>query len=336
MIGTSLLFSGSIGGLISPFDTIAPTASYSLRNLTLSYSSDVVLVRRDSDNAFQAFKANEITNGTLSNFLTTLGSTSHAQQLAIDLEPDVSLVCSCDSGSAGVLEAQDVLYIDGLVFAWYDQSGNGYHALQPAAASQPKIWDAITGLVTENGRPALDFDGTDDYLTILNSASDGSNPLNINGDIFCAMILAPTEARSAYVFNNYQGASAPYTGQHILWHQDPAGADVTFETSYDDNSTPSTLVSTSQSLGQYIVTNVRNDGGTNYLYINAVQNVSGADTATGDILSDQDWVIGARAEDATGEIWKGQMQEIILYDSDQSANRSDIESNINDYYDIYP
>ena len=282
-----------------PYST--PTAIYSLRLVNKEWFARSVINVRRSDNVEKEFTALDIESGTMGDWITS-----------------------------GGLVARDAF-----VTTWYDQSGNGHHASQSADASQPKIWDSSTGLVTEGGRPAIEFDGSDDYLTILNSASDGSNPLSINGDIFCSIILTPTEVRSAYWLNNYQGASAPYTGQHILWHQDPAGADVTFETSYDDNSTPSTLVSTSQSLGQYIVTNVRNDGGTNYLYINGAQNVSGADTATGDILSDQDWVIGARAEDATAEIWKGQMQEIILYDSDQSANRTAIENNINAYYVVY-
>ena len=31
----------------------------------------------------------------------------------------------------------------------------------------------------------------------------------------------------------------------------------------------------------------------------------------------------------------GKMQEVIIYDSDQSSNRTGIESNINTYYSIY-
>ena len=33
--------------------------------------------------------------------------------------------------------------------------------------------------------------------------------------------------------------------------------------------------------------------------------------------------------------WDGRMREIIIYDSDQSANREAIEANINNHYDIY-
>ena len=44
----------------------------------------------------------------------------------------------------------------------------------------------------------------------------------------------------------------------------------------------------------------------------------------------------AKARDGVPPIYyDGNMQEIILYTSDQSANRAAIETNINDYYTIY-
>ena len=166
MIGTSLLFSGSIGGLISPFDTIAPTAGYSLRNLGLSYSGAVVRVRKDiTGNPEQDFTAGQITNGTLSDFLETLGTDAHSQSVSTQFEDlsDVSLICDCNSGGTDELDAFDALYENGFVSKWYDQFGSN-DATQTTATDQPKIWDASTGLVTENGKPAIDFDGVDDYL----------------------------------------------------------------------------------------------------------------------------------------------------------------------------
>ena len=38
----------------------------------------------------------------------------------------------------------------------------------------------------------------------------------------------------------------------------------------------------------------------------------------------------------SGRSISGTKQEIILYTTDQSANRTDIESNINNFYDIFP
>jgi hypothetical protein len=52
---------------------------------------------------------------------------------------------------------------DGLVAAWYDQSGNARNAAQATADAQPRIVNA--GVVdTIGGRPAMAFDGVDDQF----------------------------------------------------------------------------------------------------------------------------------------------------------------------------
>jgi hypothetical protein len=36
-----------------------------------------------------------------------------------------------------------------------------------------------------------------------------------------------------------------------------------------------------------------------------------------------------------GAYGDGKLQELIIYPNDQATNREDIETNINDYYDVY-
>ena len=52
---------------------------------------------------------------------------------------------------------------DAWVDTWYDQSSNGNDAVQDTTESQPQIVSSGS-LVTENGKPALLFDGSNDYL----------------------------------------------------------------------------------------------------------------------------------------------------------------------------
>ena len=52
---------------------------------------------------------------------------------------------------------------DATVKVWYDQSGGSNDAEQSTLASQPKIVDAGT-VIYENGLPAAQFDGVNDYL----------------------------------------------------------------------------------------------------------------------------------------------------------------------------
>ena len=86
-------------GLLADYPGAA--AAYSLRNL-IDTTTNVVRVRRSSDNTEQDFSATEITDGTLETFCTLQ---------------------------------------DGFVTTWYDQSGNSNDAVQATAISQAKIID---------------------------------------------------------------------------------------------------------------------------------------------------------------------------------------------------
>lgn len=48
----------------------------------------------------------------------------------------------------------------------YDQSGNGNHATQAVAASQPKLVDAGTLIVDASGKPVVEFGGVDDKMSL--------------------------------------------------------------------------------------------------------------------------------------------------------------------------
>ena len=112
------IHSFNIAGFVGLLDQYTGAAAgYSLRKLSVN-TTNVVRVRRSSDNAEDDFTADEITDGTL---LAWVGIT-----------------------------ASD----NGFVTTWYDQSGNGNNATQGTAANQPKIVDAGV-LVEENGKPAI-------------------------------------------------------------------------------------------------------------------------------------------------------------------------------------
>ncbi|MCK0209008.1 hypothetical protein MWN33_13305 [Starkeya koreensis] len=67
------------------------------------------------------------------------------------------------------------------VVAWYDQTGNGRHAVQTSAAAQPRLVEAGVPELGANGGAALAFDGGDDYLEI-----GGSTGLARNAGAFTA------------------------------------------------------------------------------------------------------------------------------------------------------
>jgi len=106
-------------------DYTGAAAGYSLRNLSSSWTtSDVVEVRRSSDNATSGFTATEVSDGTMLAWVGTGGTDN------------------------------------GFVTTWYDQSGNTNNAVQATTTKQPKIVSA-GAVVVENSKPALSFDGGD-------------------------------------------------------------------------------------------------------------------------------------------------------------------------------
>ena len=315
-LGLNIATTKSGGGLLTPFDSVAPTAGYSLRNLGLSYSGAVVRVRKDiTGNPEQDFTASQITNGTLSNFLETLGTDAHSQSVSTQFEDlsDVSLICDCNSGGTDELDAFDALYANGFVSKWYDQFGSN-DAVQTTATEQPKIWDSTTGLLTEGGRPAIEFDGVDDSLAtpdyIVELSQNNATVLSVTKALDSRYILVEADVESPYSSNFILGSD---DSSSILWVN-------TTEFGVQPPTTQTLLGFTYN--------------GTNFqAYLNGSTSGS-AGTASVNTEVFNKTVIGSRADQSTG-FYTGLIQEIITYKSDQTSNLTAIQNNINDYYDIY-
>lgn len=108
-------------------DGFSAAFAYSLRRLRTAYTGPLVRVRRSSDNTEQDIGYN------ISNELDT-----------------TALTAFVGANSA-------------FVVTWYDQSGNGRNMTQATQAAQPRLVNAGT-LEVRNTKPALFFDGTNDFL----------------------------------------------------------------------------------------------------------------------------------------------------------------------------
>jgi type II secretory pathway pseudopilin PulG len=53
----------------------------------------------------------------------------------------------------------------GYVTIWYDQSGNNNNAIQTNTSAQPQIIDGVNGIVLQNNKPSLQFDGNDELVS---------------------------------------------------------------------------------------------------------------------------------------------------------------------------
>jgi hypothetical protein len=252
-------------------------AAYSLRQLSNAYTGPVVTVRRSSDDAEADFKASEIEDGTLTAF--------------------------CGAG-------------DGLVKTWHDQSGNtGIGASQGTAASQPKIVSSGS-LVTDGGKAALEFDGTDDFLeqdfavsTLGLSTAYVYRSVGTTGNRRVYEVADPTgEVNTLYAAEGFA------SGGKMVGYRLPENLPV-------ENTLPADTLAT---LGFY----VRKSTTLQTAAYNGVVNSRSGTTTTfvSDVL--RIGITGA----ITSTCFDGYIFELIIYPSDQSANRQLVEGNLAWYY----
>jgi hypothetical protein len=212
----------------------------------------------------------------------------------------------------------DVVNSSGFVSKWYDQSGNDNHAIQGTAASQPKIVDGGT-LVTKLGQPSMDF--TTGSTMLL---SDSFSITETESAVFAiwqpAKDSATTvQARNRTLFGN--ASSQIYIGTPNADSQmsfKRFDAVKTFTLGLASLNTPN--------LHAFVGTTA----GADY-YFNGSSIYS--DTATGTNSIRNHLRIGAKQNLATHDT-EGYISELIIYNSDQSDNRTAIEANIGETYGI--
>mgnify|MGYP000898453856 CR=1 FL=1 len=209
---------------------------------------------------------------------------------------------------------------DGFVITWYDQSGNARNVSQSTAANQPQI--VMSGVINRNlGKPAIFGDGSNDVLKVN---------LSINENLIYCFSVATRES----------GGRAD--GRFLSFGTDGA---------HDWASTSAWAAITVDSIRAYtyrnyaMIANVSTTLGTSYLYYSylngsnggiAINNNSPATgTTSSTSLNTAQLAVFAPVWWYTAGEFKGDIQEVIIYRSDISANRSGINSNINTYYSVY-
>jgi hypothetical protein len=197
---------------------------------------------------------------------------------------------------------------DGFVVTWYDQSGNGNDATQINASSQPKIV-SNGSVITQNGKPILKADTSNNHIH-----------MDVLGE------LNPNTTRSQFAVT-YLGVQNIQNTRSIMNTINDGGNRYFFAA--DELSTANGFpVSVSD------------------LYLNGLSSPIGD---RGDIYYDMQgqkssfiYVQSITANNRVTFIgWTASgwnmysTQEIIFYPTDERTNRANIETNINDFYNIY-
>ena len=200
---------------------------------------------------------------------------------------------------------------DGFIRYWYDQSSNGNTATQTTTANMPKIYDGTTGVVTENGKPALLWQNTASQNLALPT-------------------LTLTTKTVTGVFTPRSGATSRYISSY------GGSGSVSSEVIIDYTSTGNirlldgeTNASTAISVGQLLPFAYRNSSeiaiGANGGTLATTATTATSSNSNSIKINDE----GGGAEPSEYH------QEVLIWDSDQSANRTGIEDNINTFYSIY-
>lgn len=209
---------------------------------------------------------------------------------------------------------------DCFVRTWYDQSGNGNHATQTTAANQPKIWNSSTGLITKGNKPAIRFFDTElDIFNVNNFGFSGNTSRSIfttieqisNSNSYIISSGDNTFNLSFQYYNLTNELGIRISGGNIL---------------YGNASNDRYLLTNIFSGG--LVTNMQMFK--NSVSLSPVSSVSGTPN-TSNLFN----YIGGNIHIGSATYFNGWMQEIIIFDSDQTANRLAIETNVNNFFSIY-
>ena len=208
---------------------------------------------------------------------------------------------------------------DGAVTTFYDQTGNGNNATNSTESEQPLVVSGGT-LVTENGKAAIDLDGSAQVLQNSVGASDLSNV-----SMFVTAGISQTNDDATIVtypdIGNNGGVSI---GQGGLGTAAQIG--LRYRISGVDIDTDGIALTTGQKLLSALCT----ASTTAELFENGTAGALNVSAR----LNYNNFEIGAAGNSAFH--FDGTIQEVVIFESDQSTNRTGIETNINDHFSIYP
>jgi hypothetical protein len=202
---------------------------------------------------------------------------------------------------------------NGFVTTWYDQSGNANNATQTTQASQPQIVSSGV-IVLINTKPGLSFNGSS-YRFNLPTISFSLNSISVIG-----VIKSNNLASNGFAFAN-PDSNRIYLG-FILSSISYFG--------YGNSATSFNLgaSTTNQELHELysgINSNAYKNANSSTQITSSTANENGADISIGSYGR-----VGTLAN-----FYNGNIQEIIFYTTNQSSNRTGIETNINTHYAIY-
>jgi len=272
--------------------SVSASAAWSLRKLRGSYSGSAIRVRRSSD----------------------------------DTEQDIGFDAAGGLDTAGLLSF--VGAGNGFVKTWYDQSGNSKNVTQTTAASQPQIVSSGS-VISQGTRPALSFDGTNDYLEGSDTGLPTGAATFVAVSRYNQATLAPTDYKVVMCY----GTESIGSGVHLLYCSDAVmGLKSLGVSQYGDSFGTEDQF---QKHNLQFVTKPATTG-TWKQWINDTTSASKSMTTNTTLGGSGKLRMGAFTLGSPASYYcPASIQEIIIWPADLESSRPGIQSLINSYYGVY-
>ena len=201
---------------------------------------------------------------------------------------------------------------DGFVRTWYDQSGNNRNVGQTTTTYQPLIVSSGSIITDDTSRPSILY--ATDFLRYAGNMSI-AQPITL----VCVNSANIASVPSLSYITDNTSRLILGTSQADRYGYHPGSAFATATASINTNTT--------------VINFVYFNGTSSSMYIDGNLAATGGSGSAGISTF---FTIGNRFDAAASNSWPGYVPELIIYPSDQSANRTGIEANINAHYSIYP
>ncbi len=208
---------------------------------------------------------------------------------------------------------------------WYDQSGGTTYDLSVAASGQPRIATASGVVILENGKPCLTFNGTSHYFTL-----GGTNDAGMVGDISVFSVNKALASGDTVVA---KGLTNSNTAAVMQWGINTQTSNQYMGSTSDGTTRINKYITTASFGSQLLISMINDESGNLQMFVDGVG--SGGQTAVAP-MNDAAYPLEIGRDPWRASLnFEGTQQELILFASDQSTNRTGMEWNINNHYSIY-
>ncbi len=264
-------------------------AAFSLRKLRAGYTGNCIKVRRSSDNTTQDIGF----SGT-------------------DLDA-AALLTFCGGG-------------DGFVHTWFDQSTAGRNAVNTSTGEQPQIVNSGS-VIQVNGKPAVEFDGSNDTLLTSAFAPNPSGAYNLAVVHEHNVVNVGQQPATSW--------SSTQSQQNFICVM-MASAKVRLAVRYSNNNLPRPDSTATFTAGTQIISTGTFANGSCEAYYNGTNELDkfSANVNANPNNSSRAMALGTRSDNG-GSPLRGTLQEFIVFSNGTAHDAEDLSDELNTHYSAF-